>query len=374
MFSALAARRDNSSDKKLTRKQKTAKRVREERADAFRRGINTVLVILIAIAVCFSIYEGWVLMVMPGLNARAAAEGPEYVTAYYYDNSVIYLVPVQRRVDRPSNMSLTALALKELANPPADPSLARIYPSLNPPEVSIHGDEAVVDLPSGIWDHLTDPGRQRALLDAISLTVRDAGECSSMRILMGSQAIDSTPAGFKLSEPISPPAIINLVPDLALDGDSTWVTVWYRDSTDKYFIPLGLEVMSGADKAEESVRRILGDPPQLAYPPPVRVSPLGCSLEKVIIENGVATVDISVTDVMVSFDSTALLKLRTALYLTLKDNCGVSNVRLKLNGKNMESYSRFADIPGEVSSNHWNLEKSMDDNSNSISSMGGQDI
>jgi len=318
-----------------------------------------ILVIVLVFLFAFSVYEGWVFLGKPGWTAASGDDGTKCVSVYYYDNAIIYLVPVQRRVEQPGNMSLTALALNELAKAPGDPSLARIYPAIDPPDVYIDGGEAVVDLPPEIWDHFGDVGRQRAFFDAITLTVRDAGECTGVRILVGSQMIDSTPEGFNISETLTPPDNINLVPDLSLDGESEWVTAWFRDSTGSYFIPLGLEIQADVEPAEEALRKLLGEAPQLAYPPPVRVSPVGCRLEKINIESGVATVDILVTDAGPLFDTNDVTKLRTAMFLTLRDCCDVRDVRLKLNGRDVDSYSRFADLPGDIPTTCWNLERAV---------------
>jgi len=355
----LAAQRGKKSTKKTAdKKARTSRRVQAERADAFRRGVNAVVAIVIVLFILFGALEIWLFLGKPGWPIKPRIDRTICLELYFHDNSVTYLVPVHRRVTLAPNDDITIRAVQEFAKGPEDPYLAGVYPDGIPlPAVQIDGRVAMVDLPAEVTSHLGGTARERDLLDALTLTVAAAGECDSVRILVGGEAVEATSEGYDLTAPLEPPAKFNFVPDSALMGESKWVTAYFLDSSGRYLLPLSLEVAIDAEDANEAVERLLRLPPQLAYPPPMPVAPEGYSLERLIIENGAATVDVGVQEVQTAFPDQTVAIFRRAVYLTLKDCCGVSDVKLELNGRDLGSYGRFGDQPPE-SEECWNLERS----------------
>jgi len=331
--------------------------VKEERANAFRRGVNTVLVIVLVFLVLFGFYLTWDLLGRPGWPSQVPSDRNVCLEVYFYDTSVLYLVPVHRQVLLARNETRTSRAIREFADGPRDPHLGRVYPvNIPPPSVTIRGDMAIVDLPEEIMSHLGGTSKEKALLDAITLTVDAAGECVSTRILMNGQSVETTPEGYILSEPLTPPEFFNHVPDSSLRGESKWVMVYYRDSTGRYLLPLSIEVDSGIESANEAVRRTLEYPPQLAYPPPSRICEPGYSLERLVIENSTAAVEVSVPDSQTAFLNSDINLFRLALFLTLEKCCGIHEIDLRINGRSITSYARFSGLPPVSESECWNLE------------------
>lgn len=358
-----AARGKKSTTKsKKTKKSRTPKKVREARADAFRRGVNTVIAILLVLVVAFAAFEAWLFMGKPGWPVSPRGERYVCLELWFHDNSVTWLVPVHRNVTLAPNDSPTSRAVEEFAAGPNDPYLAAIYPDeVAAPSVRIEDDTALVDLPRDILGHLSGTSRERALLDALTLTVASAGECGKVRIMIGGEAVEATPEGYDLTEPLSPPQKINHVPDSSLDGESKWVSVYYLDSSGKYLMPLSLEVPVDSEGGRVAMERLLGDPPQLSYPPPQRVAPVGYRLERIAIENGIGTVELAVPNVQATMSEEEIETFRRAVFLTLKECCSVDDVVLMLNGIELESYSRFSNLPDLSNARCWNIERSPDE-------------
>ncbi len=350
----------NTKNRKKDRKKSQAKQIRDERADAFKRGVNAVLILILIALFVVGIYQMWVYLGRPGFTPQPRQDTTECLEIYFYDSAVTYLVPVHRRVTLSRNDSRTVRAIEEFAIGPHDPSLSRVWPADIPaPEIMVRGSEAIIDFPEELWSNPGGTARERALLDAITLTVEAAGECTSTRILLAGQTIDATPEGFDLSEPLTPPEFINLVPDTSLKGESKWIPVYFLDSTGTYLIPLSLEVSRDIDAAHEAVRRMLSNPPQLAYPPPLAICRSGYTLDRLAIENGTASIELNVTDIRTAFVDHDIDIFRAAMYLTMSKCCDVKNIELKLNGRDIESYSRFSSLPTEPCSDCWNAERAV---------------
>jgi hypothetical protein len=362
-LSAASSKKSRTSGKsKNTKKSRTPKKVREARADAFRRGVNSVIAILITLVVLFGAFEVWMFLGRPGWPVTPRGERYTCLELWFHDNSVTYLVPVHRNVTLAPGDCKTVRAVQEFADGPRDPYLARIYPDDVPlPTVTKDGRTAVVDLPREILSHLGGTMRERALLDALTLTVASAGECDNVRVMIGGEAAEATPEGYDLTEPLSPPTVINHVPDSSLSGDSKWVTVYYLDSSGRYLLPLSLEVPADSVDGNIAVERLLENPPQLSYPPPLPVAPAGYMLERITIENGTGTVELAVPNIQSNMSEQEVDTFRRAVYLTLKKCCSINNVVLKLNGIELESYSRFSDLPDLNNAACWNIERSPDD-------------
>ena len=346
-----------SSGKKRSQKKTTAKRVREERADAFRRGVNSILLVILILIVLFGLYEGWVFLGRPGWPERPSAERAACVELYFHDSAVAYLVPVHRRVMLARNDSLTARAVQEFATGPRDPMLARVYPANIPvPAIKLEKDVAVIDLPEEILDNWSGEDRQQALLNALCMTVVAAGDASKVRILVAGEALQAASEGFALDKPLSAPDFVNLVPDRSLEGEPDWVTAFFLDSTGRYLMPLALQVAPGGHEAEKAIEAVLGAPPSEVDPGPLPVAPEGYRLDRLIIENGLATVDIRVPDTQTAFLGYDINLFRRAVYLTLKKCCQVSDIAVELNGRPIESYGRFGNLVALESIECWNLE------------------
>ena len=362
-LSAASNKKSTSSRKsRSTKKSRTPKKVREARADAFRRGVNSVIAVLITLVVLFGAFEVWMFLGRPGWPSGPGGERYTCLELWFHDNSVTYLVPVHRNVTLAPGDSVTVRAVEEFADGPHDPYLARIYPDeVPPPTVTKDGRTAIVDLPSDILGHLGGTARERAFLDALTLTVASAGECDNVRIMVGGEAAEATPEGYDLTEPLPPPQVINHVPDSSLTGDSKWVTVYYLDSSDRYLLPLSLEVSEDAIDGNVAVERLLENPPQLSYPPPLPVAPSGYMLERITIENGTGTVELAVPNIQSTMSEQEVDTFRRAVFLTLKKSCSINDVVLKLNGIELESYSRFSDLPDLNNASCWNIERSPDD-------------
>ncbi len=370
----MAASREKKPKKKSSsRKRRTSKRVQEERADAFRRGVNAVLTTVLVLVVLAGAFYVWTFLGRPGWPVRPGGGQTVCVEVWFYDNAVTYLVPVHRRVTLAPGDSPTVRAVQEFAEGPHDSYLARVYPDDIPaPQVRLSGDVAFVDLPAEIVEHFGGYTRERALLDALTLTAAAAGECTSVRILIAGEAVEATPEGLDLSEPLEPPEFINHVSDSSLEGDSKYVTCYFLDSSGRYLIPLSIEVTADVEEGRESIERLLRNPPQLAYPPPLPVCPDGYTLEKLMIENGTASIDLSVPDVQAAFmDSDAEL-FRCAAFQTLKRCCDITDVALLLNGREIESYSRFGALGPVACTECWNLERQPVDIQNEGTSPAGE--
>ena len=370
----MSAAQGSKVNKEKGKKSSRSRRVREERADAFRRGVSAVLGLVLVLIFGFVLYVTWVFLDRPGFPKQPTGRSTQCLELYFYDTAVTYLVPVHRNVTLPRNENCTARAVQEFAAGPRDPRLARVYPSVAAPTVTVRDKVAILDLPQEIFSRLGGTTRERALLDALTLTVAAAGECSSARILIGGQPVGTTPEGYDLSGPLLPPPFYNLVPDTSLKGDSQWVTSYFLDSTGNYMVPLSIEVDSGLEGPREAVARLFRNPPQLSYPPPLPVCPPGYSLEPLRIENGVATVDISVPDTSLAFLDFDINVLRTALLLTLRDCCQVRDIALKLNGRDLESYNRFGELAPLPQNDCWNLERVMEQTAPSDASAAEVDL
>ncbi len=348
-------KKKNSSSK--SKSKNVTKRVREERADAFRRGVNTVLVLVFIGLFAYGGYSIWNFLGRPGLPEKPGMDNNARVKLYFYDNAVTYLVPVNRYITLEPGETITARAIKEFSIGPNDSYLARVYPANIPiPGVLVNGEVAIVDLPLEITAHLGGTMREKDLLNALSLTVEAAGECESVRILIAGEPQDATPEGYDLTEPLKPPEYFNHVPDFGLQGDSKWITTWFLDSSARYLVPLAIEVPAQVEDASAAIERLLKDPPQLSYPPPSRVSPSGYSLERLIVESDVATVDISVPDSRTAFADHDVNLFRRAVYLTLKACCGITDIRIKINGRDLVDYSRFGILLPVANEDSWNVE------------------
>jgi len=348
--------REESAGRK--RKKSATKRVKEVRADAFRHGANTILLALIVILFVVSMAYIWSIMGRPGFSAHRADDHLACIELYFYDSAVAYLVPIHRRIEMAPNDKPTERALHEFAIGPRDPSLARVYPANIPiPSVRIERDTAVVDLPVEIKDRWGGARREREFLNALTRTVTAAGECSKVRVLIAGEPQEATPAGFALDKPLTRPEFINRVREESEGDQTAWTSAYFLDSSGRYLFPLAIEIPAGADRAMEAVKAILEYPPVQVEPPPLPVAPMGYSLDRLAIENGVATVDMRVPDPFTAFFTSDINLFRRALYLTLKDCCNVENVAIELNGRPLESYGRFSNLPDITRDDCWNLEE-----------------
>ena len=129
------------------------------------------------------------------------------------------------------------------------------------------------------------------------------------------------------------------------------------DSTGTYLLPLGLQISADSEPAEAAVQRMLDGAPRLAYPPPQSVTPPGCTLEKVSIENGIARIDIANNELATAFMNHDIGVFRQALYLTMKECCSVTDLVLELNGREARSYTQFCDLPESAAVETWNHER-----------------
>ena len=186
----MAAGRKKTSGKKTTGRKpvKSAKKSRgksptaKQKADSFRRGVNTFLGTVLVLMILAGAGWMWVFLGKPGWPERVPEDRSACVELYFYDSAIVYLVPVHRRVDLAPNDSLTARAVHEFAVGPRDPSLARVYPANIPvPSVRLTYGTAVVDLPREILGHMGGASREAGLLDALTMTVAAAGECGKCR-------------------------------------------------------------------------------------------------------------------------------------------------------------------------------------------------
>ena len=340
------------------KKKSTARRVKEVRLDAFRHGANTVL--LSTILIVFVVFLGLAWRIF---GIRLPAPRPANKTAclelYYYDQALAYLVPIHRRVTLAPADSRSERAVHEFASVPRDPSLARIYPAnIQPPEVRVANGIATVDLPEEIRTYWQNSGKDREaqFLDALTLTVTSAGESSKVRYLIAGQPLETSPGGIALDKPIETPAHINEVPNPGLGDDAIWTTAYFLDSSGKYLFPLAIQIAANADPAMEAVKALLVSPPRAVDPPPRAVIEPGCSLDRLLIENGVAKVVLRVPDPQMIFLRDDINVFRRALFLTLKQCCNAQNVTIELNGRPLESYSRFGNLADLSQDNCSNLE------------------
>jgi hypothetical protein len=302
-------------------------------------------------------YLVWDFLGKPGLPKGNLTERTACLELYFYDSAVAYLVPVHRRVELAPNDSRTERAVHEFALGPRDPSLARVYPANIPvPSVRKEKDVAVVDLPAEISDYWGGPKREQEFLNALTMTVVSTGECSSVRILVAGSPQVSTPGGISLEKPLEKPNVINQVWGSYLTDTPAWATAYFLDSTGRYLFPLSMEISSGADPAVKAVKALLSMPPIAVEPPPRPVAPMGYSLDRLVIENGLATVDINVTDPQMAFMTSDINLFRGALFLTLRDCCNVVDVAIRLNGRPIEMYGRFSNLPALSMFDCFNIE------------------
>lgn len=329
----------------------------EARAAAYRRGANAVLILILIGLISYGVFSIWNFVGRPGIPEPPEIRRTACVEVYFYDNSVTYLIPVHRNITLEPDEFLTERAVREFAIGPNDPYLARIYPANIPvPGVIQNGNVAIVDLPVAIVEHLGGTKRETDLLDALTLTVAAAGECDRVRITIDGAPQESTPEGFDLSEPLEPPKFFNRVPDSGVQGESKWVPSWFLDSSGRYLLPLAIEVTVDAEDAGTAVEKLLHEPPQLTYPPPNSVSPAGYRLERLIVENGIGNVDIVVPSVESAFMEHDINTFRRAVYLTLKACCDVSDINIRLNGRELEDYLRFGYLVPVANEECWNIE------------------
>ncbi len=365
MFASLAAARKKKTGKKSSgKKKKSAKRTtpkkiaEKQRAEAYQRGVNAIINVLLFVLILGAGVWTWFFLGKPGWPVKPVEDRSACLELYFYDSAVIYLVPVHRRVIIAPSDSFTRCAVREFAIGPNDSELARVYPANIPiPGVRVEGDTAIVDLPEEILGHLGGTSKERALLDALTLTVAAAGECNNVRILIAGEQYEATGEGYPLDELLEPPEFINHVPDSSIEGESQWVTAWFlRDMMGKYLFPLTLEIPADQPAAEAAVKALLDTPPRAVDPPPLRIAPPGHNLERLTIENSIAHVDIGVPNPQTSFLNYDINLFRRALYLTLKKCCDVIDVEISLNGRPIKSYGRFEYLPPLSDDNCWNLE------------------
>ena len=366
--------KDGSGKKKSGNKKPGAKRVKEQQNIALRRLINSILGIVLLFVVLTGGYYVWTFLGRPGLNPPAGNESTACLELYFFDSSVAYLVPVMRRVTLAPGDSRTVKAVQEYAIGPKDPQLARVYPANIPiPVISIRGDVAVVDLPKEIRSHLGGTYREKSLLDSLALTVKAAGECSKVRLLIGGEIQEATPEGYEIDNPMEPPKNINMVPDSSIEGNSSWVTAYFLDASGNYLVPLSVQSDNESPPAEFAVNRMLDGPPPGAVPGIRRISPPGYELDKIAIENGAAEVNILIPNPQSAFPNSSIGIFQRALYLSLRDCCDITSLTLKINEKDVETYSRFANLPDVSDENCWNLEAGSENNAGEImtSTAGG---
>jgi hypothetical protein len=343
----------SKSGKKVTKNDKV-------RALAFRRGATTVIVLVILALISYGGYSIWNFFGRPGIPILPVTERTVCVELYFYDNAVAFLVPVHRNITLEPGENLTDRAVKEWATGPDDPYLARIYPANIPvPGVTESGDIAIVDFPPEITGHMGGTKRETDLLDALTLTVAAAGECGSVRITIDGAPQDVTPEGIDLTEPLKPPQYINRVSDSGIEGESKWVPSWFLDSSGRYLLPISIETPIDAEEASVAIEKLLGDPPRLTYPPPNPIAPNGYHLERLVVENGIGNVDITVPSAETAFMNYDINTFRRAVYLTLKACCGVTDINIKLNGRELTDYLRFGNLAPVANETCWNLENTM---------------
>ena len=347
----------NKSSKTSKTGRKVSKRDLDARAAAFRRGANTVIVLIIIALIAWGGYTIWTFFGRPGIPEPPPIQRTACVELYFYDNAVTFLVPVHRNITLEPGENLTNRAVYEWAIGPDDPYLARVYPANIPvPRVTSSGDIAIVDFPEQIVAHLGGTKRETDLLDALTLTVAAVGECNSVRITIDGAPQEVTPEGFDLTEPLKPPEYINRVSDSGIQGESKWVPSWFLDSSGRYLIPLAIETPVDAEEARIGVERLLDDPPQLTYPPPNPIVPHGYRLERLVVENGIGNVDLTVPSAESAFMNYDVNTFRRAVYLTLKACCDVSDINIMLNGREIGDYVRFGNLPPVANDDCWNIE------------------
>jgi hypothetical protein len=364
----VAARKKKTGDKASgKRSAKKAKKTaaknggESQRIDAARRGVNTFLLVVLILVILSGAGWMWVFLGKPGWPKGPQQDRSVCLELYFYDSAVAFLVPVHRRVVLAPNDSKTARAVREFATGPRDPSLARVYPANIPvPTVTVDGKTAVVDLPAEIVGHLGGASREGAFLDALTLTVTAAGECDGVRLLVAGEQLEATGEGYIIENPLKPPEKINMASNSSLTGETQWVTVYYlRDLDHRYLFPLTIEVPAGTPPAEDAVKALLDAPPHVVDPPPIRVAPSGYLLEKLVIENSVARVDLGVPNTDTAFPSYENYDINTfrrALYLTLKRCCGIEDIELSFNGRPVSSYERFGTLEPLSTNQCWNPE------------------
>lgn len=344
--------------KKAAGKKNTgSKKVREEKDLGVKRAVNSVLIAILVFVILAASFEFWIFLGKPGWPGSQREDRSVCLELYFKDSSVMYFVPVHRRVTLAPEDSLTSRAVEEFALGPRDPLLARIYPSNIPvPAVTINGDIATVDLPREIRAHFGGTARESALVDGLTLTVAAAGECSKTMILIEGQVQETTPEGIMLNEPLEPPEFFNIVPDSWMSAEPVWVAAYFLDETGKYIIPLAVETDDSRSPAENAVHALLVGPPGRGVNGPQAICPGGYELTRLLIENGIATVEINVPNPQNAFINQDINIFRRALYLTLKKCCGINDIALRLNGRDLESYARFAGLTDVTDESCWNVE------------------
>jgi len=358
---ARKSRKKSSKKKSDSKKSAAKKRVKQQKPSGFQRVVNFILATALVLMIAFGAYyllSNWSLW-----HTRALADNRTCVTAWYLDNSVYYLVPINRMVSLQRDEVKTIRAVEELVKGPDDPDLARVYPAdMPPPNVWIEAETVHVDIPGLVWDTLAEAGREVTLVDAVGLTVRDAGEYETIRYLVDSGRIESISDGRNLSRAVGPPEFVNKVPDDVLTEGAHWLSVWYLDSTGSYLLPFSFETTSDSFDGMEAVRLAMGLPPEVMHVAN-HVAPEGYSLvdeQSVRIENGTARVFLQGLPIQSGFQNKTRVNIfRRALYLTLKDCCDVEDVVLVYNDRELETYTGYSDLIPVADGKYWSREPEM---------------
>ncbi|MFH1676560.1 MAG: GerMN domain-containing protein [bacterium] len=367
--------KNKKSPKKKTgnRKSQKVKRAEAERITKLGAGFNFVFFIVVLLIFGSATYLIWDFLGRPGLPKISPKEKSVYVELYFMDNTVAWLVPVHRKATLAGSGSKTELAIREWAAGPRDPSLARVYPvNVEIPTVTRESDCAVINLPKEIVGHMGGTFKERAFLDAITLTAVSAGECSKVRLLLDGALMRTTPEGYEIDDPLLPPEYPNEVPGSSVDEESDWATVYYLDSTATYLVPISIRIPKDSNKWQHAAEALLDHPPAVVQPPPMPIAPTGYTLEKVVIESGTASVDIRVPDTQTAFLGYDFTLFKEAVWLTLKKCCDIKNLEIKLNGKPSESYGRFGDLPDPANNENWNIERRTDNVVNPVGTEGNK--